>query len=750
MQDTDVLATQCRLLYAGPDELHLPDATIEVVRTAAECAQHAVAGFDAVIVDWTVSEGLIARIRANGAEMPILMISRDDVCALQALSAGATDYVIKASNYATELPTRVRGAIVRSQRTVAAEHAENRFRGLFEHSPNCLWEEDGSELKKHFDQLRAQGVSDFRTYFREHPDQIGHCMSLVKVLDVNQASVRQYEARDKVELIAGLARTLTVESAAVLGEQLVALAEGALLFEAETVDQTFSGRKNHILLKTLVAPGSEHTFEKVYVSIVDITAHKLAAQQASELALFPQLNPNPVLQLSAHGVIEYANPASNALAKALGVTLVALLPVNTVALITEALATGKASPPLETLYNTRMLSWSFHPIGAQRIVHCYIVDITERLHLEEQLRQSQKMDAIGHLAGGIAHDFNNLLTVIYGNTVVLQRKGASEALDSIAQATERASTLVRQLLAFSRRQVLQMRDLELNSTVVTLVKMLERVVREDVEVRLDLATTRVWTRADAGMLDQVLMNLVVNARDAMPQGGALVLSTAIEWVAEDQVPELAPGPYSSLQVRDTGIGISNENILRIFDPFFTTKELGKGTGLGLATTFGIVKQHGGAIAVESEVGKGTTFTVYLPASRESALQAVPPPEAMPRGGSESILVVEDEEPVRKLVQQVLELHGYDVEVVGTGAEALQRGRSFDLVLTDMIMPGGISGRDLATRLRTTKPDLKFVYMSGYTRELAEHSSELREGTNFLQKPFGPTQLLSCVRTCLDD
>ena len=746
-----MFAYQCRLLYAGPNGLDLPDATIEVVRDGAVCARRASEGFDAVVLDHSLCEGLVAELRANRVEVPILVVARDHASALRALEAGATDYVLATHMSLAELSTRVRAAIMGSGRSGRAggAGAEGRFRSLFEHSPSCLWEEDGSELKRHFDQLRAEGVTDFRAYFHDHPGEVGRCMGMVKVLDVNQASVHQYEARDKAELIAGLARTLTPDAASVLREQLVALAGGALVFEAETIDQTLRGRRNDILLKTVIAPGSEHTFSRVYVSIVDLTARKLAERQATQLALFPQLNPNPVLQLSAQGAIEYANPAAEALATAHGVALAALLPATTVALITEALATDEPSPALETLSNARMLSWSFHPISEHRIVHCYAIDITHRRHLEDQLRQSQKMDAIGQLAGGIAHDFNNLLTVIYGNTVVLQRKGPSEALDSIAQATERASTLVRQLLAFSRRQVLQIRDLELNRTVVTLVKMLERVVREDVEVRLALATTEVWTRADAGMLDQVLMNLIVNARDAMPRGGALVLSTAIEWVVEGQVPELAPGPYALLRVRDTGMGIANENLARIFDPFFTTKELGKGTGLGLATTFGIVTQHGGAISVASELGKGTVFTVYLPASRESALQAVPQPEAMPRGGSESILVVEDEEPVRKLVQHVLELSGYRVEVVGTGAEALLRGRAFDLVLTDMIMPGGISGRDLATRLRRKTPEIKFIYMSGYTPELAEHSSELFEGTNFLQKPFGPTQLLSCVRACLD-
>ncbi len=627
---------------------------------------------------------------------------------------------------------------------------EERFQSLFEHSPICLWEEDGTELRMYLDQLRADGVVDMRGYFRDHPDAVGRCMGMIKVLAVNQTSVLAYEARDKAELIAGLARTLTPGSYAVLAEQLVRLAEGETVFEAETTAQTFTGRTIDIMLKTIVPPGYEHTLSRVYVAIVDITARKQAQHELRALALFPELNPHAVLQLAADGTIAYANPASDALASTLGASLVDLLPATTPVIVRDALASGRTLPHLETLHGARTLAWSFHPVVALAIVHCYAVDITERLQLEEQLRQSQKMDAIGRLAGGIAHDFNNLLTVIHGNTVLLQRGKGSGSLDSIAKATDRAAALVAQLLAFGRRQMLQTLEVELNATVANLMAILARVVREDVEVRLELAPDPVWIHADPGMLDQVLMNLVVNARDAMPDGGALALATSVVAIEADSGLELAPGDYACVRVRDTGVGIPPEHLARIFDPFFTTKQLGRGTGLGLSTVFGIVKQHGGALAVTSEVGRGTTFSMFLPSVADAATTRGTSDVAIePSGGTETILVVEDEESVRELVRKVLEMYGYRVEVAATGAAALaliEGGARFDLVLTDLIMPGGISGREVAARLT---PAQKVLYMSGYAGELAGRGVELRDGVNFLKKPFGPTPLLVGVRRCLD-
>ena len=636
--------------------------------------------------------------------------------------------------------------------------AEERFRGLFEHSPIALWEEDGSELKRALLALEAGGVTDLRGYFRDRPEELGRCMALIAVLDVNQAALCLFEATDKTELLRSLERTLAPESFPTIGEQLTALAGGATVFEAETTNLTLTGRRNHVIMKTIVAPGCEQTLAKVYVSMVDITARKQAEDRVRSLALFPELNPRAVLRLDAHGAIAYANPAALELAQTLGVPLGQLLPPTTPDIVRDTLATGRRVTDLETRHGARTLQWSFHPVEALQIAHCFAVDITEQLQLEEQLRQSQKMDAIGHLAGGVAHDFNNLLTVITANTSMLQRAGSSRSLDSIAQAADRAAMLVRQLLAFSRQQVLQMRELELNMTIANLAKVLERSLRDDIEVRVELSDQLVWARADGVLLDQVLMNLAVNAQDAMPDGGSLELSTALVWLARDdlfELPSLSPGAYVRLRVRDSGTGIAPEQLSRIFDPFFTTKEPGKGTGLGLATVFGIVRQHGGALTVSSELGAGTTFSLFLPATAESmqvsARAAALAELSEPRGGPESILVVEDEESVRTLVREVLELNGYRVRAVSSGAEALRESpaEGFDLVLTDMIMPGGVSGPDLADRLRTLKPSVKVIYMSGYTGELAGRGLELREGVNFLPKPFGPNPLLACIRACLD-
>ncbi|CAN5694829.1 hypothetical protein BH11MYX3_BH11MYX3_20340 [soil metagenome] len=481
--------------------------------------------------------------------------------------------------------------------------------------------------------------------------------------------------------------------------------------------------------------------------------------QLRALALFPQLNPTAVMRLSATGEILYANPAAFTLAHATGHELVQVLPETTQDIVREVIASDHAWPVLETKHGTRTLSWTFLPIVAMQVVHCYVVDITDRLALEDQLRQSQKMDAIGHLAGGIAHDFNNLLTVIYANTMLLQRRQPSEALRSVAAASERAADLVRQLLAFSRQQVLQTRDVELNRTIVNLVKLLDHIVREDIELRLDLADHPVWARADASMLDQVVMNLVVNARDAMPHGGTLSLSTSV-FILDDEdkraMPELAPGAYARVRVTDTGIGIAPEHLASVFDPFFTTKELGKGTGLGLATVFGIVKQHAGAVAVTSEVGRGSTFSVLLPSARETTfaeeIHGEPIP-ITPRGGTESILIVEDEDLVRRIVEQVLVTSGYRVCALATGADALDllatSDQRIDVVLTDMVMPGGVSGRDLAEQLRRTHPSIKVIYMSGYAGASAGVDLPLRAGVDFLQKPFSPAALLACVRASID-
>lgn len=391
-----------------------------------------------------------------------------------------------------------------------------------------------------------------------------------------------------------------------------------------------------------------------------------------------------------------------------------------------------------------------------------VEDITEQRRLEESLRQAQKMEAIGRLAGGVAHDFNNILAVIMMQSELLLTQGdvAESVRDGIQQiraAAQRAANLTRQLLAFSRRQVMQARDLDLNDVVTNLAKMLQRIIGEDVRLELHLHPTPLMTHADAGMLDQVLMNLAVNARDAMPKGGRLIIeTTAREFSAAEAAAllDVKPGHYVGLSVSDTGCGIPPEILPRIFEPFFTTKEPGKGTGLGLATVFGIVKQHGGCIQVASEPGRGTTFEVYLPALAETAAAASEAESRPgPRGGTETILLVEDDADVRLVTRITLERHGYRVLEAPDGLAALELWRqhrdAVALLLTDLVMPGGLDGRELAQRLRADHPQLKVIYTSGYSPELAGRELHSRAGEAFLQKPCPAERLLETVRECLD-
>ena len=389
-----------------------------------------------------------------------------------------------------------------------------------------------------------------------------------------------------------------------------------------------------------------------------------------------------------------------------------------------------------------------------------VEDITERLQLEEQLRQSQKMEGIGQLAGGVAHDFNNILAAMMMHTELVEMmaglpEAAYEKLRQLRGFAERAANLTRQLLLFSRRQVMQPRDLDLNETLVGTARMLQRIIGEHVQLKLNLHSRPLLTHADPGMLDQVLMNLVVNARDAMPGGGALLVETSEQTLTAGDSGRhqgLAPGRYVSLSVSDTGSGIAPEHLLRIFEPFFTTKEPGKGTGLGLATVFGVVRQHGGSVAVQSTLGRGSTFEILLPALAKAAPGPAAAPKVVARG-SETVLLVEDEPIVCDAVTTTLERAGYRVLKAGNGPQALElwdRHRDeIRLLLTDLVMPQGMSGRELAARLRTSDPALRVVFMSGYSAEMAGRELALHSGQDFIQKPYSSQQLLETVRQALD-
>jgi two-component system, cell cycle sensor histidine kinase and response regulator CckA len=382
---------------------------------------------------------------------------------------------------------------------------------------------------------------------------------------------------------------------------------------------------------------------------------------------------------------------------------------------------------------------------------------------EEQLLQSQKLEAVGRLAGGIAHDFNNLLTAIIGYCDLSLRNlpgniNLRRNLTEIKRAGERAEGLTRHLLAFSRKQVMQPKVFILNEVVVDLENMLRRMIGEDVKLRTSLGKELGQVKADPGQIEQVIMNLVVNARDAMPRGGAVVIETANVILNDGYTGQQAPvrpGAYVLLAVSDTGMGMDADIIEHIFEPFFTTKEVGKGTGLGLSMAYGIVKQSGGYIWVYSEVGKGSTFKIFLPRVDEQAeaYRAEPGQATAAARGSATILLAEDADEVRALASEILEYSGYEVLSATTGAEALslcETNKSpIHLLLTDVIMPE-MSGPELAQQLQRLHPEMRVLYMSGYTQDAIVDHGVLREGTHFLQKPFTPDSLAAKVREALGE
>ena len=391
-----------------------------------------------------------------------------------------------------------------------------------------------------------------------------------------------------------------------------------------------------------------------------------------------------------------------------------------------------------------------------------LMDITERRQLEEQLRQLQKMESIGQLAAGVAHDFNNILAVIQGHAYLLlggvvEGKDAEESLKQIGAATKRAAGLTRQLLTFSRKQELQPQNLNLNEVINGMAGMVGRLLGAHIALEFVPTPDLPVIYGDVSMMEQILLNLAVNARDAMPRGGQLTVRTAARTFSETEAqrnPEARGGLFACLSVRDTGCGIPPEILLRIFEPFFTTKEAGKGTGLGLATVYGIVKQHQGWIEVESAVGQGTTFNVFLPASSTARISAIGGgSSAAARGRGETILIAEDEPALRRLAARVLRNLGYEVLEAGSGVEAIQvweqQGKKVDLLLTDLVMPDGLTGRDLAKKMQTEASGLKVIYTSGYSPDSGETTFVFREGSNFLQKPCPPAKLAEAVRRCLD-
>jgi len=519
--------------------------------------------------------------------------------------------------------------------------------------------------------------------------------------------------------------------------------------------------------------------EDFLMTLVDLTARKLAEEAHARLATVVEQATESIVITDTRGTINYVNPMFERIT---GYTKAEALGQNPRILksgqhdakyyskIWQALQRGETW--CGHLINRRKDGTVYEeeatisPVrdGAGKVINYVAIkrDVTREIQLENELRQAQRMEAIGQLAGGVAHDFNNILSALMMqvdlvNSVEALPEEAREGLEQISADSRRAAELTRQLLLFSRRQVMQSRILDLNEVVMNLAKMLQRIIREDVKLELILHAAPLMTRADAGMLDQILMNLTVNARDAMTGGGRLRVETAPASAEEEAArsnPEAIPGRYVCLSVSDTGGGIPPEILPRIFEPFFTTKEVGKGTGLGLATVFGIVKQHQGWIKVDNRPGQGVAFHIFLPACSTTVVEPLSAgSKPKPVGGTETILMVEDEIAVLKPTRRVLERYGYTVLEAANGVEALKCWETkrgiISLLLTDLVMPGAMSGQELARQLRNEQPGLKIIYLSGYSPEIAGKDFKLSEGEAFIQKPFAADHLLQTIRQHLD-
>jgi two-component system cell cycle sensor histidine kinase/response regulator CckA len=399
-------------------------------------------------------------------------------------------------------------------------------------------------------------------------------------------------------------------------------------------------------------------------------------------------------------------------------------------------------------------------LGGKAVALVATLDVSEQRNLERQLRHSQKLEAVGQFASGVAHDFNNMLTVIQGYTSLsLAASGldadVTNSLQQVALAADRATALTRQLLTFSRKQMVQLRVLDLNDTLRNLHAMLRRVIGEEIELSCEFDERRPAIFADESNIEQVVMNLVVNARDAMPQGGRLAIRTEAVTIDPAYIrrhAEARLGDFACLTISDSGCGMSPETLSHIFEPFFTTKEVGKGTGIGLATVYGIVSQLGGWLEVKSQIGEGTVLRILLPATAEEAEPVAISDIDDVYGGGEKILLVEDEHTVREIITAILRDHGYEVWDAADGPGAIQlwqeRGARFDMLITDIIMPNGVKGNELAARLQGEKPGLKVIFSSGYSSNFGTQAEPLPDGCSFLAKPYKPEVLVRAVRDCL--
>jgi two-component system, cell cycle sensor histidine kinase and response regulator CckA len=720
------------------------------VRTSSDFMEHLRAkSYDVILCDFSLPgwDGLEALrwVRRSGYNTPFIYVSGtlgEDI-AVECIKEGATDYVLK--NNLARLPHAVRRALDERDLQLQNKRSEEEYRLLFENNPGPTWVFDPKSLA---------------------------------FLAVNEAAIRLYGySREEFLKMSVLDLRSSEDVDRILN---VALPEPSLGVQEE---RNWRHRAKNGSLIDVELSSHGVSFRGIDARLVlarDVTEVKKGQEklQQSEERFSKAFQSSPVaITISTRDEGRYVDVNDTFLRmigrqrhEVIGRTTLDLniwdIPRDRARMIEELDRVGRVSA-LETVFISKSRESRKVELTAELIqlegTTCVLAitnDVTDARSLEEQFRQAQKMEAVGRIAGGVAHDFANMLGVIIGYCDLAQGRGTFElALRDIQQskkAAQRAAALTRQLLAFSRRQVLQPRVVNLNDVVKDISQMLLRVIAEDISLAFVPAPSLGTVKADLGQIEQVLMNLVMNARDAMPRGGKVVIETAnveLDEIYCNSHPEVKPGAYVLLSVSDTGSGIDPENISRIFEPFFTTKPPGEGTGLGLSMVYGVIRQSGGHIWAYSEPGQGTVFKIYLPRTDEAAEPlSRTTPEIVFAKGSETVLLVEDDQNLRELTTELMESEGYRVLAAKDGPSAIvisQRQReAIHILLTDVVLPN-MSGTVLAGRIKNLRPDLKVLYMSGYTGNLVAPQGMLASDAAFIQKPFTKHGLLSELRRVLD-
>jgi two-component system cell cycle sensor histidine kinase/response regulator CckA len=741
-QERDVTLLTRHLVRSGYDPTSERVETPAAMKAALESKE-----WDVILCDYSMPHfsalGALALLKETGQDIPLIIISGTigEESAVEAMRAGAHDYLMK--DNLTRLAPAIERELneagnrrTRRQMEQGLRESEDRYRDLVEHSHDLICTHD------------LEG----------------------RLLSVNQAAARAMGSDQQTLLGQNIRAALLPEHHAEFDSYIAEIqkegvAHGLMAVQTRTGEKRFWEYTN--TLRT----------EGVAVSIVRGVAHDVTEQRLAQQELIKSEERYRELVENAHDIIythdlegNYTS-TNNAGEQITGYTREETLSLNIAQMVApdhieaahqviarqlvgekvtayELDIIAKDGRPIAVEVNTRIILENGAPVGVQGIAR----DVTERKQLESQFRQAQKMESVGMLAGGIAHDFNNLLTVILSHadlalTPLNVADPLARNLKEIIKASERAASLTRQLLAFSRKQILQPKVLDLNSVIPGILGMVERLVGEDIELVIRPGIDLGRIKADPGQIEQVIINLVVNARDAMPKGGKITVGTNNVYLDDEKFREcsaISSGWHVCLTITDTGQGIDNETLTQIFDPFFTTKEFGKGTGLGLATVYGIVKQSGGGIRVSSEVDNGTSFSIYLPMIDDKISEPERVAERLTMAeGAETILLAEDDEMVRHLTREALELYGYTVLEAADGNEALLLSGDYQgtihLLLTDVVMPL-MSGKDLADQLLTSRPETRVLYMSGYTDHAIVHHGVLDGNIAFLNKPFTPDLL----------